>query len=87
MDIDLVKLYLRDTHKIYVLEDMKGPTDLQGGRAFIAKSMLINPNVDEKTLASDIFSLIDEHVEDATAALFAFYKLEGSRIRFSWLTI
>lgn len=87
MDIDLVKLYLVDRHKIYVLRDMHGPTDLQGGRAFIAKSMPVNFANNEKFLAASIAAEINEYMEDATAALFAFYKFEDNEIRFGWLTI
>lgn len=87
MEIDLVKLYLVDRHKIYVLQDMCGPTDIQAGRSFIAKSMPVNFDNNEKFLAAVIAAEINDHMEDATAALFAFYKFEDQQIRFGWLTI
>ncbi len=68
MDIDKLKILLSDQHKFFILEDMSGPTALQGGKAIIAKSHTYKSGTTEAQLAEEIV------YTNGNSRFFAFYE-------------
>lgn len=69
ISIDLLKMRLKDVHKMFVLDDMTGPVDLNGGVVFASKSRVIEESDTVESLAKNI--AIDGQA-------FAFYRFDSN---------
>lgn len=83
MNFDLVKLYLRDTHSKIILDDMKTPTDIQGGKVIYSKTRKYFAN-NEADLTKEIASELPN-----INYLFSFHSIDESlkQIRYGVLCL
>ena len=85
IDISLVKLYLRDIHEVFVLEDMLAPVEIQGGKVLTTECFHVNLDKDEKYLANDIAKYFNSYKDKER--FFAFHSIEGCKLRFGSINL
>lgn len=93
MDIDKIKMYLADKHRVVVLDDMSGPVGLNGGKAILAKILQYSNDSNEEHIANTIAQFVRNEPKISFAnggdqcerPTFAFLELGDGYIRFASL--